>query len=408
MVESNSIAVSHANTQHSYRVVYAMQKAGKLSQYYTSFYYKKNKVPFNIFSKINSIDRYLSKRYFDGLDQNKIMNFLTLEILEQLIRKLFGHSQITENFSYYKERIFDKLVSNNIKKSIIISYPNCCLNTFIKVKKNNGICILDMPTLHHLKIAQTIDDELILSPEYSKSLTKISSKHYKRLEQEIELSDFIVVPSDSVKNSLIEFGVPENKVFKINYGSHINQINTYEYKKYIKGEPLKLIFVGQIQQKKGIKYLLEAFLLMKKSNLNVELTIIGKIYDCEEQIKKFEDIVKFRPFIERSELRSVMLENHILIQPSLIEGSSLAIIESMSCGLAIIATENCGADYISNGNNGIIIPIRNSIKIFESVIELYYNEDLLEKLRKNGIKTASNYSWDNYYDFWTTFIDTIK
>lgn len=91
-------------------------------------------------------------------------------------------------------------------------------------------------------------------------------------------------------------------------------------------------------------------------------------------------------------------KSKIFILPSLVEGFSLTVLEAMASGCAVIST-NCGGtdEYIVDGENALFVPIKDSISIEKKVLALSLDENLTNKLAKNGQITAKKYSYDNMY-----------
>ena len=108
----------------------------------------------------------------------------------------------------------------------------------------------------------------------------------------------------------------------------------------------------------------------------------------------------------RKTLRKIYNESAIFILPSIIEGMPSPPLEAMSCGSAVIVTDNGGVnEYIKDGHNGLMCPVRDSNCLFEKIMYLLNNENLRLKLVKNGIETAKLYS---YSEMTKQFIDKIK
>lgn len=402
--------LTHSSVQHSFHLAYALQQGGLLKKYITSFYYKRNQRFYSFLRSFRKLDKFLLKRNFQALCEDKIQIVPYLEIVEQLTRIIFGNSQRTLDVSYWKDRAFSAHVSRFELKQpfdFVIGYPNCSLEIFKKAKQYGAITILDLPTLHHRSIFEIIENEKKLVPEFSNSMATMESRHFERLDEEIEFADFIVVPSNFVLNDLISIGIPQHKIFKIPYGSNILPANEFEIATYDAAHPLKIVFVGQIQQKKGIKYLLEAVKELKDQKYNIELSLVGKIYDCEDQLVQYRDVFTHVPFMDRDSLKKFLLTQHIFCLPSLIEGSSLACVEAAACGLVCLVSENTGAEVVSD-SNGAVFKIRDSRAIADEISKMYLNPEICNMKKIESLKNVSNLSWQNYYDEWIKVLKTLS
>lgn len=91
-------------------------------------------------------------------------------------------------------------------------------------------------------------------------------------------------------------------------------------------------------------------------------------------------------------------ESKIFVLPSLVEGFPLTVLEAMSSHCAVIST-NCGGtdEYIVDGKNALFVPIKDSIGLEKKILDLSADEQLIEKLAKNGQITAKRYSYESMY-----------
>ncbi len=411
--DRQNIILSHVGIQHSHRVVFALQKVGRLHRFFTSYYYKNDFIA-KIIQKIRPSlhQSLLSVRSFPGLDDSKIRIFPVFDILKVMTWKILGLTQFAISFVRKFDAYYDKLLSLfYVPKSpcIWIGYVNCSLYSFQAVKKRGGIAVLDMPTLHHRSIKKILEEEKALVPEFAASLTDVFIPElYPRLEAEFDKATYITVPSDFVKHSLIENGISPDKIVKIPYGTHLEPINPDTIKPYKAGETLELVFVGQIQQKKGIKYILEAVKNLRERGVNVRLRLVGKVFDCAEALQYYNGHYELVPFMPREQLRELFLNAHILVSPSLIEGSSLTIMEAMAVGLLPIVSEHCGAEAVKSGDNGYLVPIRSSAIFEEHIANLLQNPAKIAAMRAAAVTTIQNeFRWENYYTRWQNFVDSL-
>lgn len=169
--------------------------------------------------------------------------------------------------------------------------------------------------------------------------------------------------------------------------------------KSISNKNIKLLYISNIGQGKGIFDLLESI----KDIENVTLTIAGGFLDNEDKfrilIKTMKNQVNFVGFANEEEKKKLLLNHDVFCIPSkLSEGSPVSIIEAMACGLPIIGTdkgcitemiEECG--YVVN--DGL-----DKIKMKESLSEIITNYSLYST---NAIK--------NYKMFYTkeVFLNTL-
>jgi len=85
------------------------------------------------------------------------------------------------------------------------------------------------------------------------------------------------------------------------------------------------------------------------------------------------------------------------------EGGPKAILESMACGVPLISTKvGMAEDIIEDGENGFLVDIEDTDKIYNKACNIIDNYELKNKLISNGLETIQKYDWSNtasqYYE----------
>lgn len=411
------VIVSHSTNQHSPYLAYAAYKEKLLLKFFVGYYFNKDKAHIKILKKLfgsKLIVKIKQKRYFDGIDfdEKLIVNYPVFHglkiFLETILKKLSIDSlsltyKCNVLFDWYISKILDK---KKVKENVFIGYLNSSLKSFKLVKSNNGIAILDFATIDFREIQSILIKERELSPEFSADLTNANLPNLNRIHDEMELADFILVPSKFSKLCLTKHGINSEKILILPYGGNFEAISENEFVPSIETNSLKLLYVGQIQQKKGIKYLLEAVEALIDEGLNIELSLAGRIYGDKTNYSKFKAF-NHLGYLNRANLRKEMLNNDILILPSLFDSFGLVVLEAMAMGLMPIVSENTGAaDCISN-DEGYIVQNRNIEMLKEVIKEAYFNRSELNLKRRKAILKSQKYSWDNYYNNFNEIIGKL-
>ena len=184
----------------------------------------------------------------------------------------------------------------------------------------------------------------------------------ERQLEEFDLADRIIVPSDFVYDTMVNSGVDWGKLRVIPYG-----VNTEKFQP----RPLRVLYVGRTDERKGLKYLYQAI-------TDEELTIVGG--EKKSTIPASVRRVPHTAYIERYYHNA-----DVLVHPSLEEGQALSVLEAMACGLPVIVTEETGVRELL-GDLDTLIPSGDS--------EAIWNALKRHKRKRGNVRTWKGYADD--------------
>ena len=211
-------------------------------------------------------------------------------------------------------------------------------------------------------------------------------------KMKISLKRFILSAFDAVivmnKDMLLEaneFGIKPSKVRYIINGVESNRFVPRDSKKM----PGQVIFIGRIDENKGIDILLKAWKIFIRSYRNAHLTIAGPHHSHEyaELLNKYidsnglKDTVSMLGEIEyySDSIVDYYQSGEIFILPSRREGMPGTLMQAMSCGLPVISTKVHGAeDLVIDGVNGFLVEIDDEVALSNALIN-YFNMDESEQ-----------------------------
>ena len=175
-----------------------------------------------------------------------------------------------------------------------------------------------------------------------------------------------------VEDVISRFGVAEKRVEVMSMG-----VDTSIFNKDGKGnvrEVLDLdedekviLFIGNIIRAKGLVELIEAFSILKSTQSEVTLYLMGSQKDSGfvEELKsvigelKVEDI-HFKEPLGQTELARWMSAADVLALPSYHEGFGLVALEAMATGTKVVGTDVGGLSYLLNDHAGILVKPKDS------------------------------------------------
>jgi glycosyltransferase involved in cell wall biosynthesis len=235
--------------------------------------------------------------------------------------------------------------------------------------------------------------------------TKISARFvsYPLELKHIQSSDIITTVSESVAQELKEYGLSPDEISVVSNG--VDEKFFYPSKKESENDKKYIMYAGRIDREKGLFDLVECGRSICNERPDVSFIIAGNGRDINKlrrKIKKtgLQNRFIFLGQIEKDQMIKLYQNATLFILPSYHEGLPTVLLEAMSCGLPIIATDVRGnRDLISNGENGLLVPPKDSKKMAEAIITLLEDEKLMERLGKNARKTiVENYTWNAVFN----------
>jgi phosphatidylinositol alpha-mannosyltransferase len=165
---------------------------------------------------------------------------------------------------------------------------------------------------------------------------------------------------------------------------------------------INLLFVGRIEERKGLIYLLKAFEILKRKYQNLRLIVVGEgpeRKNCEDFVKekKLKDVV-FLGELRGKELFKIYRTGHIFCAPSIFgESFGLVILEAMASGLPFVAFANEGYKSWLKEKKGeeFLVPPKNYVLLAKKIEILIKNPQKRKELSLWGQKEAREFSWSN-------------
>lgn len=157
-----------------------------------------------------------------------------------------------------------------------------------------------------------------------------------------------------------------------------------------------LLFVGRLSPEKGVKYLLYAMPQLQKQLKNLKLLIIGTGQE-EDELKQLAAEKKanciFLGFIPHKYIMSFIKLSDVCVLPSLAEGLSVFIQESMWLGKPIIASNVGGIpDIIVNEETGVLLFEPGNVEeLTDKITRVFKEERLARRLGVNARRFAQKH-----------------
>jgi glycosyltransferase involved in cell wall biosynthesis len=166
--------------------------------------------------------------------------------------------------------------------------------------------------------------------------------------------------------------------------------------------PIKLLFLGKINQRKGIYDLLASFAAFQQTTSIPTKLLIAGSGEIESAIALAEELniakdVDFLGWIDSTQRNQLLSEVQTFILPSYNEGLPMALLEAMSWGLSIITTPVGGiGEVIKHQETGLLIEPGNIKQLTDAITLLVTDNSLRLTLGANARSKVSQFSVENY------------
>jgi phosphatidylinositol alpha-mannosyltransferase len=180
---------------------------------------------------------------------------------------------------------------------------------------------------------------------------------------------------------------------------------------HLKDGMINLLFVGRLEKRKGLRYLLAAYSRLKWDWPNLRLVVVGpgKPDDDSYRImseRNLQDIV-FAGSVSDEDKARYYRSADIYCSPATGgESFGIVLLEAMAAGKPIVATSIEGySSVVTHGKEALLVPPKDDEALAEAIAELLRNRELRSTMAANGQVRAGEFRWErvarrviDYYD----------
>ncbi len=165
-----------------------------------------------------------------------------------------------------------------------------------------------------------------------------------------------------------------------------------------------ILFVGRMNERKGVRYLIEALPAILDGHPSTELLLVGparreKIFaDLNDliRLKGVEKHVHFLGSIPNERLPLFYNAADVLVLPSVTEGFPFVLLETAGCNCPIVATDVGGIpEFMQAIKKGVMVPPRSPADLAHAIKKVFKQPDLYNKGLREGVL---QYSWDSIFE----------
>jgi glycosyltransferase involved in cell wall biosynthesis len=223
---------------------------------------------------------------------------------------------------------------------------------------------------------------------------------YREVERRyLDTVDAVVCNSTTTRDAVTGLGVPDDATvvappagdrFDPDIGPERIAARAHE-------GPLRLVFVGNIERRKGLDTLVDG---IAAADAEAELTVVGRAVDegyvasVRERVRDagLDERVRFTGRLSDADLAAVLESSHVLAVPSRYEGFGIVYLEGLSFGLPALASRAGGAiDIVTDGETGVLVDPDDPAAVAAAVERLAADRDRLAAMGRAARRRYENH-----------------
>jgi phosphatidyl-myo-inositol alpha-mannosyltransferase len=165
---------------------------------------------------------------------------------------------------------------------------------------------------------------------------------------------------------------------------------------------INILFVGRLEKRKGVEYLIKAFKLLKPDFPECRLIIVGPgtrlrgKYEKMVAKSKLQDVI-FTGGVDYNILPRYYKSADIFCAPATgHESFGIILLEAMATGKPVVASNISGyASVITDESEGLLVPPRKEVPLSQAISRLIRDPSLRKTMGENGRLKASGYGWEH-------------
>jgi glycosyltransferase involved in cell wall biosynthesis len=278
------------------------------------------------------------------------------------------------------------------KHDAFFGYSYASLEFLEAEKKRGMLTVLDQidPGEKEFRI---VAEEMRRHPEIAGVAPEFPTAYYERNQREWELADIIVVNSEWSREALISEGAAPAKIEILPLAYEAANANRQAGDNKLKPDssaaPLRVLWLGQVNVRKGIHHLMEAARLLQ--NENVRFDVVGPVGILPGATAAAPANMTFHGPVSRDRAAEWYRQSDVFVLPTISDGFALTQLEALAHALPVIATPNCGR-VVEEGRTGFTVPPRDPQALADAVMRFVRDRSLARSMRNTCLEAVKKFS----------------
>jgi glycosyltransferase involved in cell wall biosynthesis len=266
----------------------------------------------------------------------------------------------------------------------------------------------------HPLLLMPMGSDILLTPQKNRRL-------FNKTKFAIKRADMITCDCEYVKNRIVkDYAYPIEKIVVFPRGVDLSVFHPgYDggtiRNKLGWGNKKIIIMPRHFRPVYGVEYFIKALPYVVKADSDIRILLCGQ-GPMENEIRKLvnelglAEYVHFTGEVKNNELPLYLNASDLYVSASLSDGSSLSLLEAMACALPVVVTDvPSNMEWIKDGNNGYVVPRKNSLLLAEKMISLLKNDELRKAFAERNLEIAQKRAdWDKNFKILEGMYDRLN
>jgi glycosyltransferase involved in cell wall biosynthesis len=357
--------VAQRGGREHFLVARALQRRGVLARLAVDWYAPKGLL-FRCFGGIGGIGRAAMSARCEEIPDRLVRSFCLRSLWWKLRERVgAGRGRLYEAYSE-TDAAFARAVAHLglPPHDVFFGYSYACLETMEVERRRGALTILDQIDPGPAEFC-LVAAEMAQFPELAGPPPPFPEEHFARARREWELADVIVVNSEWTKQAIVADGAEAGKIelLPLAYEAPAGTRTMDHGPRTTK--PLRVLFLGQVNVRKGIRYLIEAAQMLQREP--VELTVAGPLGIRPDVVAGAPRNMRWVGPVPRNRAAGLYAEADVFVLPTLSDGFAITQLEALAHGLPVVTTPNCGSVVVDE-QTGFVVPARDPRALAEAIM----------------------------------------
>jgi glycosyltransferase involved in cell wall biosynthesis len=336
--------------------------------------------------------RSLAARFHPDLPARRVVAFSWAALRQRLCEVWAGAPQDVEE-QYLRYLSIGQAFAEGVNRHLLgrryglgavgfIGYNTGCLET-LEMLREWGVHTL----VNQIDPAR-VEEDIVLReaqkwPGWQAIPGRIPEAYYRRLESEWQTARHVLVNSEWSRQALLQQGVSAEKI-------QIVPLCFDAPQSVVERPPprreLTVLWLGQVNLRKGIQYLMEAARQLADNN-SLRFVVAGPIGITPEALATAPANMVFLGPVTRDRTAALFRQADLFVLPTLSDGFAITQLEALAHGLPVITTPNC-ASVVTDGVDGRIVPPGDAAALAAAIDEITANRARLHDFSRRALEKA--------------------